>query len=112
MIATFEDRQAAEIAELRAHRDEYAAEKRALEDRIAAVTAILQTPINGEQEDVAAFGRHAWVYCRQHMKAHETGWCSVSSRDKVGLGVDTADAATQKCREWGLDLYHDKYPNG
>jgi hypothetical protein len=63
-------------------------------------------------DDERVFGKDAWVYCRQHMKAHETGWCGVSPRDKVGLGVTTAEAATAKCREWGFELYYDLYPNG
>lgn len=101
-MLTLEDRQAAELAELRKPCDEYAEANRALEERL----------VTGEQEDVAAFGRAAWIYCRQHMKAHQTGWCSVSARDKIGLGVATAQEATEKCREWGLELYHDSSPNG
>lgn len=62
-----------------------------------------------ETEDVVAFGRDAWVYCRQHMKAHQTGWCSVGAHDKVALGVTTANEAINKCREWGFALYHDTH---
>lgn len=61
-------------------------------------------------EDEAAFGRDAWVYCTQHMRAHQTGWCSVNPRDKVGLGVKTAQDAAAKCRAWGFALYRDLYP--
>lgn len=64
--------------------------------------------MNETTEDVAAFGKDAWVYCKQHMKAHQTGWCSVSPRDKVGLGVQTAQEAYDKCREWGFPLYVDR----
>lgn len=59
-------------------------------------------------EDVAAFGKDAWVYCNQHMRAHQTGWCSVAARDKVGLGVKTAEEAEVKCRAWGFELYADR----
>lgn len=62
-------------------------------------------------DDVAAFGVDAWVYCRQHMKAHQTGWCGVGNRDKVALGVTTAEEAEAKCREWGFELYADLFPN-
>lgn len=53
-------------------------------------------------EDEIVFGKDAWIYCRQHRKAHQTGWCGVGVRDKVGLGVKTAQEAQQKCWEWGL----------
>lgn len=59
-------------------------------------------------EDVAAFGAGAWIYCSQHMKPHQTGWCTVSVRDKVGLGVDNAKAALEKCRAWKFPIYGEK----
>jgi hypothetical protein len=58
-------------------------------------------------EDEMAFGKDAWIYCSQHMRPHETGWCSVSPRDKVGLGVATAEDAYQKCRDWGFPLFRE-----
>jgi cobalamin biosynthesis protein CbiD len=61
-------------------------------------------------EDEIAFGAGAWVYCRAHMKPHETGWCGVGNRDKIGLGVKTAQEAIDKCREWGFELYADLRP--
>jgi hypothetical protein len=67
-----------------------------------AVIAALQKPLT---EDERAFGKNAWIYCNQHMRPHQTGWCGVSVRDKVGLGVDTAEAAYAKCREWGFPIY-------
>lgn len=62
---------------------------------------------NTPTEDQIAFGVGAWVYCSQHMRAHQTGWCSVSPRDKVGLGVTTAQEAYEKCRAWKFELYAD-----
>jgi len=59
-------------------------------------------------EDEAVFGVGAWVYCDQHMNVHQTGWCSVSARDKVGLGVATVHEGLDKCRELGLALYADR----
>lgn len=59
-------------------------------------------------EDVAAFGKDAWIYCSQHMKPHQTGWCTISPRDKIGLGVDTAEAAYEKCRAWKFPIYGEK----
>lgn len=58
-------------------------------------------------EDELAFGKDAWVYCNQHLRTHQTGWCTVSPRDKVGLGVKTAEEADKKCRVWGFTLYSD-----
>jgi hypothetical protein len=103
-----EGRLEVEIDDLRKQRDAYAGESHTAQARLSQIAAILAQPINDEEEDVAAFGRGAWVYCSQHCKPHQTGWCSVSPRDKVGLGVDNAEAAYQKCRDWGLELYGDR----
>lgn len=59
-------------------------------------------------EDVAAFGKDAWIYCSAHRGSHQTGWCTVSVRDKIGLGVDNADAAYEKCRAWKFPIYGEK----
>lgn len=61
-------------------------------------------------EDEQAFGINHWVYCSQHMKPHLTGWCSVSPRDKVGLGItghgtEKAREAYDKCEAWGFQIY-------
>lgn len=60
-------------------------------------------------EDELAFGKDVWVYCRQHMKPHKTGWCSVGAHDKVGLGVTNAKMAERKCIEWGFELSGRRY---
>lgn len=98
----------AEIEDLRNTRDEYAAEKRELLERLSLLDTVISTPLKGEALDVSAFGRGAWVYCNQHMRPHPTGWCTVSPRDKIGLGVKTAQEAYDKCREWNLPLYADR----
>lgn len=64
-------------------------------------------------EDEIVFGVGAWVYCSQHCKPHQTGWCSVSNRDKLGLGLSgnappTAQLAYEKCRQFGLPIYGEK----
>lgn len=59
-------------------------------------------------EDEIAFGEDAWVYCNQHLNAHQTGWCTISPRDKIGLGVKTAQEALAKCREWGFKIHADQ----
>jgi hypothetical protein len=91
-----------------------AAKRRAVElawDHNLKVYHALYAAMEDEQkpptEDEEAFGVGAWVYCRQHMRAHQTGWCGVSPRDKVGLGVKTAQEAIDRCRAWGFPLYSD-----
>lgn len=59
-------------------------------------------------EDEKVFGCGAWVYCSQHCKPHQTGWCTVSARDKIGLGVDSAEAALNKCYDFGLRIHNAK----
>lgn len=63
-------------------------------------------------EDEKAFGVDAWIYCNQHLKPHQTGWCSVAVRDKIGLGVKTASEAYSKCLDWGLELYEANQQKG
>jgi hypothetical protein len=63
-------------------------------------------------EDFKEFG-DGWVYCRQHMRPHKTGWCTVPVREKVLLFRTTEDKeadedeAYRKCRYFGLKLYED-----
>lgn len=49
-------------------------------------------------EDEKAFGYCAWIYCHDHMRPHQTGWCSVPNSHKVALGVGTYEEAVEKCR--------------
>lgn len=105
MIPTREERLEQELEEKRGHMVEYANEKAELIVRLGQLSALIDAPLIGEQPDVAAFGRGAWVYCRQHVKPHPTGWCSVGVYDKIGLGVDTAKEAYAKCEEWGLEIF-------
>ena len=52
-----------------------------------------------------------WVYCRQHLRPHRTGWCTVDLLEKVGLGPmkGTPDEqyreAIDKCKKFGLEIY-------
>lgn len=54
-----------------------------------------------------------WVYCGQHLRPHQTGWCTVGLEDKIGLGSFTgtfeeqARKAAEKCRRFGLKLYRE-----
>lgn len=104
-MLTNEERLEQEVADKRQFIKNYANEKAELRMRLNQLAALIDVPLMDEQPDVAAFGRRAWVYCRQHVKPHETGWCSVGVHDKIGLGVATAEAAYAKCREWGLEIY-------
>ena len=62
-------------------------------------------------EDEIAFGKDAWVYCNAHMSAHQTGWCTVNPRNKVGLGVTSAAEAEGKCRQWHFVLSREMHPS-
>jgi hypothetical protein len=65
-------------------------------------------PLEPQSDDEKAFGVGAWVYCSQHRNPHQTGWCTVSVRDKIGLAVDSAEAALNKCYDFGLKIYNAK----
>lgn len=104
-MLTHEERLEQEVEEKRRFIEEYANEKIELRQRLIQIAALIDTPLMDEQPDVAAFGRGEWVYCRQHCKPHQTGWCSVGIYDKIGLGVNTAQAAYAKCREWKFHIY-------
>lgn len=63
-------------------------------------------------EDAAVFGADTFVYCASHRRAHVTGWCTVGVENKVGLGITKstpggAEAATEKCRRFGLRLFQE-----
>jgi len=59
------------------------------------------------KEDAKHFGEDAWVYCSQHMRAHQTGWCTVAVEDKVKLDAMNGPDAEAECRRRGLELYSD-----
>lgn len=66
-------------------------------------------------EDEVVFGKDQWIYCSQHLRAHTTGWCKVSVRDKLGLGVIGQDreaqkSAFKKCREFKLEIFEEDKP--
>ncbi len=58
-------------------------------------------------EDERTFGVDAWVYCAQHLRAHKTGWCTVSNRDKTKLEATTEKDAAEECRRRGFKLFSD-----
>lgn len=51
-----------------------------------------------------------WIYCGQHLRPHQSGWCTVGLEDKVGLGPFTgasdvqSQKAMEKCRHLGLKI--------
>ena len=56
-------------------------------------------------EDAKVFGPNAWVYCREHLRPHSTGWCTVFVRDKVLLDAKYEEAAYAEARAKGLKIY-------
>jgi len=70
---------------------------------------VAQSMVIAATEDELVFGAGTWVYCSQHMKPHQTGWCGVSARDKLGLGdVKNIHEAIDKCRLFHLPLSADR----
>ena len=60
-------------------------------------------PNSGLTEDLVVFGDQ-WVYCNQHLRPHKTGWCSVSPKNKVALGVKNEKEAFEKCEAWNFKI--------
>lgn len=56
-------------------------------------------------EDQIAFGRNAWIYCDQHLRPHTTGWCTVSSRNKIKLDAGDYTEAVAECIKHGYTIY-------
>lgn len=59
-------------------------------------------------EDEVVFGSGRFVYCKSHVAAHETGWCTVSAKDKIALDALDYESACAECRSKGLRLYRDE----
>lgn len=38
----------------------------------------------------------AYVYCTQHCRVHDTGWCTVSVGDKIALKATTYEEAKEE----------------
>lgn len=56
-------------------------------------------------EDEKEFGVDAIVYCKQHLRPHATGWCTVSNSDKVKLESETVGDAIRECIARGYKLH-------
>lgn len=50
-------------------------------------------------------GPVAWVYCKQHLRPHPTGWCTVNPGQKIPLNATTSDAAYAEVRTAGWPIY-------
>lgn len=61
-----------------------------------------------QTEDEKEFGADRWVYCKQHLRPHVTGWCTVSNKDKIALNAKTRDEAYAEARIRGLKIYDDE----
>lgn len=58
-------------------------------------------------KDAEVFGADAWVYCKQHVRPHSTGWCTVDVKDKIKLDATDRTAAIAECRDKGLKMVGD-----
>jgi hypothetical protein len=55
-------------------------------------------------EDEKIFGRNCLVYCKQHLRPHSTGWCSVDNDQKVALKSIDPKGAYAECKELGFEV--------
>jgi hypothetical protein len=46
-----------------------------------------------------------WVYCRQHLRPHATGWCTVGPEDKEPLRATTREEAYAEVRANGWAIW-------
>jgi hypothetical protein len=56
-----------------------------------------------EQQPDVAIGD--WVYCKSHVSAHSTGWCSVGVDQKIALRAQTREEAFEEVKKLGLPIY-------
>jgi hypothetical protein len=49
----------------------------------------------------------SWVYCKSHVRAHVTGWCTVDPSRKVALKATTREEAYAEVRANGWPIYGD-----
>lgn len=56
-------------------------------------------------DDEQAFGPDVWVYCRQHLRPHTTGWCTVSVDQKEALEARDYQSAHAECVRRGFKLF-------
>lgn len=55
-------------------------------------------------EDEKEFGRNRLVYCKEHLRPHSTGWCSVGNRHKVALNSIHPKEAYEECKIRGFKI--------
>lgn len=46
-----------------------------------------------------------WVYCTQHVRPHETGWCTVPPDMKFPLAATTQEEAVRETRANNWRIY-------
>lgn len=57
-----------------------------------------------QTDDMQKYG-DVIVYCKQHLRPHRTGWCTVSLTDKVKLDASTLETAYVECETKGYKLF-------
>jgi hypothetical protein len=79
-------------------------------DMIERIEALQAKGIDPYGADDSVFER-PYVYCFGHLRAHTSGWCTVSTYDKLPLdAVEGDQAATDEARGKGLYIYGDPRP--
>jgi hypothetical protein len=46
-----------------------------------------------------------WVYCKQHLNVHSTGWCTVYPTEKIALKAETEAEAFEEVRANGWKIW-------
>jgi hypothetical protein len=49
-----------------------------------------------------------FVYCKQHLRPHNTGWCTAHALDKIGLKATTREAAYDEVRANGWTISQER----
>ncbi len=60
-------------------------------------------------DDEMHFGADTWVYCKQHLRPHVTGWCTVSPDEKIKLAATTRDEAVAEAKRMGLRIFSEEF---
>lgn len=58
-----------------------------------------------KRDDAKQFGKDAWVYCKQHLRPHVTGWCTVPNDQKLALDAKNLLDAVAECERKQLRIW-------
>jgi hypothetical protein len=79
------------------------------DDEMTRIDALTARGIDPYAADDSVFGV-PFLYCHGHLRAHSSGWCTVSNYEKTPLEATDERAATDEARSKGLYIYLDPRP--